>query len=147
MHTVFVAGLAVSLPTRFEEGSTLDETEAAFLTNIQHRRVSARLRWLLARGEVDQFSIQEKADELCRAELVPWRTTDDSEEEDPILAEAMNIARELINSRMAQEGLPPPKGLDIHAKQLVDAIPEIQEQARLRVEARYRAGTVNGASE
>jgi hypothetical protein len=51
------------------------------------------------------------------------------------------MARDLIVQRMAQQGLPPPKGLDEHAKALVKGLPELQERARLRIEARYKAAS------
>jgi hypothetical protein len=140
MPTVFIAGLAVPLPSRFTKGDTIGEVAAWVLNDIQHRRVKAKLRWLLSRGDVDSNGLQAKALELCQAELVPYSTLDDGDEDtDPVLAEALTMAREMIVSRMAQEGLPPPKGLDTHAKALVDGLPELQERARLRVEARYKA--------
>ena len=71
--------------------------------------------------------------------MLPYATLDDGDDDDPILLEAMAIARELIIKRMATEGLPPPKGLDMHAKQLVDNQPKIVELARKRVEERHKA--------
>lgn len=143
MPTIFIEGTAVALPYREGEmeGDPMQEYQAIILDTILHRRVKARLRWLLDRGEIFAEGIQAKALELCSQPLKPYATLDDGIEDDPILIEAMVIARELITSRMAQENLPPPKNLDAHAKQLVDNVPQIHEQARLRVEARYRAAT------
>jgi hypothetical protein len=146
--TVFINGFAIVLPRVTKGGDIMTENDADVLNEVQHRRVKARLRWLLKRGEINSHDIQQKAEELCAMPMVAHSTLDDSDEDDPILAEAMNIARELISARMAAEGLPPPKGLDIHAKALVDALPEIQERARQRVAARYNAvarSLVNGA--
>lgn len=141
MPTVFIAGLAVPLPFREgeREGDPMMEWHAQLLYIIQSRRVMARLRYLLDRGELLVRDAQAKATELCAQPLKPYATLDDGDEEDPILLEAMNMAREVITARMAAEGLPPPKNIDLHAKQLVDNIPELQERARLRVEAHYRA--------
>lgn len=140
MPTVFIANLAVILPSRFAVGSIADEIAAKVLNDIHLRRVKAKLRWLLSRGEINANELQTRALELNEAELVPYATLDDDDSEaDPIFIEALSMAREIIVSRMAQEGLPPPKGLDLHAKALVDAMPEIQEKARLRIEARYNA--------
>ena len=142
MPTVFIANLAVILPIRFVAGDIIEDIPAKLLNEIQHSRVKARLRYLLAKGEIDTNELQTKANELCEAELVPYATQDDDEpDNDPVYAEAMSMARELIVSRMAQENLPPPKGLDLHAKALVDGMPELQEKARLRIEARYRAAS------
>lgn len=148
MFTVFIDGLALSLPRKTFAPSPQTEADAEVLDLILHRRVVAKLRWLLQRGEVSREELQAKAIELCKIPLSPYSTLDDCDGEDPILTEALSIARELIVSRMAAEGLPPPKGLDVHAKALVDAMPAIHEQARQRVEARFRAATeVLGGSE
>lgn len=140
MPTVFIANMAVALPSRFATGDTMDEVAAEVLNDIQHRRIKAKLRYLLTRGEIDANDIQQKANELSSADLVPYSTSeDDDTDSDPIFLEAMSMAREIIVSRMAKEGIPPPRGLDIHAKALVDAMPALQERARLRIEARFRA--------
>ena len=140
MPTVFIANLAVQLPLRFAAGDTLDETSASVLNDIQLKRLKARLRHALAKGDINPSEVQDKALALMDAELVPYNTLDDDDtDNDPVLSEALAMARELIVSRMAQEGLPPPKGLDVHAKALVDAMPQLQEKARLRLEARYNA--------
>lgn len=142
MPTVFVANLAVNLPSRFAAGDTIDDAAAYVLNDVHRKRLTSRLRYMLAKGEIHADELQRKAEELHQAELVPYATLDDDEENnanDPIMAEALSMARELIVTRMAKEGLPPPRGLDVHAKALVDAMPSIVERARLRVEARYKA--------
>jgi hypothetical protein len=142
MPTVFINSLAVMLPSRFAAGDIIDEVAAAVLNDVQLKRIKARLRWALSRGDVNPDGLQARALELSKAELVPYATMDDDDEGetlDPVFVEALAMARELITSQMAKEGLPPPKGLDLHAKALVDANPALQERARLRIEARYRA--------
>jgi hypothetical protein len=109
------------------------------LNIIMFRRIRAKLRYLLDRGEILVTDLQTKANELAAQPLRIASTLDDSEDDDPILIEALSIAKDIICSRMAQEGLPPPRGIDAHAKALVDGLPEIQEQARKRIEARYLA--------
>ena len=141
MPTVFVANLAVILPSRFASGGVIGETPAQLLNEIQHKRVKVRLRYLLERGELAGHEAQAKADELMRADLAPYLMPDDGDTPDPVMEEALAIAKELIVGRMAKEGLLPPRGLDNHAKALVGAMPEIQERARLRIEERYRAAT------
>lgn len=141
MPTIFISGIAVPLPYREGEmpGDPMTELHGRILDTIMHRRVKAKLRWLLDRGEILPQDIHAKASELCAQDLKPYATLDDGDDEDPVLLEAMAIARDLIVTRMAQENLPPPKNLDVHAKQIVDNVPTILEQARRRVEARYRA--------
>ena len=140
MPTVFIGSMAVPLPMRFVPGDELSENAAQVLNDVHIKRLKARLRYMLAHGDVNADGLQETALAIAEQELVPYATLDDDDENlDPVLEEALNIARELIVSSMAQQGLPPPKGLDAHAKALVDGQPRIQEQARKRVEARYSA--------
>lgn len=140
MPTVFIAGLAIPLSSRFAPGQAMSENAASVLNVIQRQRIVARLRYLVAKGDISPAELQAKAEELSRLDLQPYSTSDDDDSEnDPVYVEALAMARELIVGRMAQEGLPPPKGIDTHAKALVDAMPQLQEKARLRIEARYRA--------
>lgn len=139
MATVFINGLAVNLPSRFAEGQVLTPHQAQVLHEIWLKRIVAKLRWLYNKGEIDAQGLCAKALELAALDLAPYSPVEDAEDDDPVLEEAMIIARDLIVGRMAKEGLPPPKGLDIHAKALVDNLPAITERARLRVEARYQA--------
>jgi|HubBroStandDraft_4_1064222.scaffolds.fasta_scaffold204324_2 hypothetical protein len=140
MPTIFIANLAVPLPLRFVEGNTLGENEAAVLADIQLKRVKSRLRAMAAKGDIGPEDLQTQAFALMQLELVPYATSDDDDnDDDPIFVEALAIACELICASMAQQGLPPPRGLADHAKALVDGRPDLQEQARKRIEARYRA--------
>lgn len=140
MSTVFIANLAVILPIRFSAGDTIDEIPAEVLNEIQLRRIKSRLRYLLQKGDIASDELQTKAEALVQEDLVPYATQDDDDtEDDPIYQEAMAMARELIVGRMAKEGLLPPKGLDNHARALVDGMPALLEKARLRIEARYNA--------
>lgn len=140
MATAFIAGLAVSLPSRFKEGDILDELSATILWEVQLRRIKARLANLIKKGDINADGIQAKALEINAQDLAPHATLDDDDSEsDPVLEEALTMAKEIITQRMAEAGLPPPKGLDAHAKALVDGMPALQEKARQRVEARYKA--------
>lgn len=139
MATVFIDGKAISLHRRFAEGDVMDEIIADILNSIQKRRIMARIRYMLRRREISEAEAPAKILQLYEEELTLYSIYDDEDNPDPILEEAMGMARELIVTRMAQEGLPPPKGLDTHARALVDGMPDLQEKARLRVEARYQA--------
>ena len=135
-----IDNLVIPFPRKTLAGDPMTEQGAALLCLIQRNRIVAKIRYLLTRGDISSAEVQAKALELAEQPLVPYLTLDDEGAEgDPILEEALNIARELIVQRMAEEGLPPPKGLDTHAKALVDNMPALQEQARMRVEARYKA--------
>lgn len=140
MATVFIGQLAVALPAPFAEGDILDETGADVLNFVQRRRVTARLTAMLKKGNIDERQLHAKALELFAQPMTAGVTLDDEDDamSDPVLAEAMEMARNLITQKLAKENLPPPKNLDEHAKQVVDALPALVEQARQRVETRYR---------
>jgi len=140
LPTVFINNQAIVLPVKFSAGDCLTPIAADLLHEIQIKRIKVKLRWLFQRGEILAEELQTKANELMSLELLPYSSTEDSEEEDPILTEAIIIAREIIVGRMAKEGLPPPKNLDLHAKALVDNSPKLQEIARQRIEAKFQAG-------
>lgn len=147
MGTVLIGTTLVPLPQKYLSGQEMDDVIASMLNDIRNQRTMAKLRYLFDRGEINADNIQAKALEIQSEPLRYVRGANDLEDEksDPILEEALGIARELIISRMAKEGLPPPKGLDTHAKALVEAMPQIYERARLRIEAKYR--TANEAME
>ena len=136
--TIFVQNRAYILPRKTLAGATLCEGKAEILNLILHRRIMAKLRYLLDKGELKAETAQAKAEELCAEDL---RLSDACRAfgEDPVMAEALAIAREHITTQLAKENLPAPKHLDEHAKALIDAMPQILDRARLRLEARYRA--------
>jgi hypothetical protein len=148
MPTVFIDDIAVPLPARTKGGDEVSDNDAELLNTILHRRVKAKLRWLLSRREIRPDEVQAKADELCDQPMLAHVTLDDSDEYDPIMAEALVIAKEAYMAKAAAEGvpLPEPKHLDMHLRYLVNNVPVIQEKARIRVEARYKAASkfVNG---
>ena len=140
MPTVFIDNMAVVLPSRFSAGDVLTENSANLLFDIHLRRLKSKLRWLLNRGQILPHELQAKALELNQAEMVPYFTSDDDDiTDDPVQQEAMTMAKGIIISRMASEGLPAPKNIELHAKALVDGMPILLERARLRIEARYQA--------
>lgn len=71
-------------------------------------------------------------------------STAEASDEDVFMQEAVRIARELIQKSLAKEGITiTPPTIDSHARALVDASPEIREQARLRLATR---STVSAAA-
>lgn len=139
MPTTFIAGLAVNLPSRFKEGYVLDADDAELLNQIWLKRVVSRVRRLLALGQLDAQSIDAKVSEFHAEDLTPYSVATDAAEDDPVLLEAFDMAKELISQRMAKDNVPPPKNLDIHAAALVEGIPALVEQARMRIEMRHQA--------
>jgi len=139
MSFVFIDNTLVNLPVRFRPGDVIDEYSATILLQIQSNRIRARLYELLKKNEISRHEAQAKAEELAALPLTPYSPYDEETSSDPILDEALSIAKELITSRIAAKGDAIPKNLDTHAKALIDAMPEIYKKARIRVEARYAA--------
>ena len=79
MATVFIANLAVVLPSRFAAGDILNETAAAVLNDIHRKRLTAKLRYLHQKGDINKDGLQSKALELASLELVPYTTLDDED--------------------------------------------------------------------
>ena len=125
MPTVFIAGMAVNLPSRFKAGHVLDHADAALGNQIWLKRLAARLRRLLKLGQIDATSIDERVREIHAEELAPYSIAQDADDDDPVLAEAMEMAKALITQRMAQENIPPPKNLDAHARAVIEGVPAI----------------------
>lgn len=57
---------------------------------------------------------------------------------DQIEEEALDIAEQQIIVELSKDGLPPPKSIRDHAKQLLLTNPDLLRRARLRLEARYQ---------
>jgi hypothetical protein len=135
--TEFICGVAVVLPPVYFVGEPMDETVVEMLHRLHVGRVTARIHFMLAKGLIGNEEIYAKAQEIAAEGLRNY--VPEADDDDPVQIEAMTMARSLIVSRMSAEGLPPPKGLDAHAKALIEGMPALLEQARKRVEARYRA--------
>lgn len=143
MPTIYIDGTVVQVPTLFSPGHILTTPQAVFLEEIHLARLNTKLRYLLANGAIGPETLPAKALELNQAPLEPWGINDALDGNDPVAEEALALARERILSRMAQENLPPPKGLDTHARALLVADGgSLLEHARRRVEARYRAAAI-----
>ena len=54
--------------------------------------------------------------------------------EDPVYVEAMSLAREMIEIRLASQNLPVPRNIDLHAEALLEARPDLLLQAKNRIE-------------
>jgi polyhydroxyalkanoate synthesis regulator phasin len=138
MPIAFVDNKLLVLPTICHVGKPLTAIDAEMLNEIKINRTMTKLRYLIKRGELNQEEVQAKVNELMQQPLEPYGPLTD-DDNDPITLEAISIATELITTFMAKENLPPPKNITDHAKALIQAMPKIYEQARLRLEAQYRA--------
>jgi hypothetical protein len=140
---VMIDNKPIDLPSRFKAGDEMTANAANVLNMILLRRIRARLHYLLEKRELTPEEVPAKALSLVDMDLVPFGVAADLDDEDgagdPIYAEALEIAKQLIVARMNKLGLPTPKNLDIHAKAAVDSQPQIRAAAQARVEARLKA--------
>jgi hypothetical protein len=135
MQTIFIHDTPVRVQDPFAEGHRLTEAQAEVLNSLWLNLLLARLRWVANKNpDIDAASFQSKARET--AEILELSA--DGIDTDPVWDEAMTIGRELITSKLAAEGLPPPPNLDMHAEALLEASEDIIAQARNRVEIRRR---------
>ena len=139
MPTVFINGTAVVLATRFTAGQPMSPTGAALLNAIWQKRVAVRLRRLLTLGQIDKNGIPAKIAAFAAEELTPYSIAQDADDNDPVLEEAREVAKAILLHELAKANTPPPRSLDGHIQALIEGMPGIIEQARLRVEARYKA--------
>lgn len=135
MPTIFIHDTPIRVPDQYTEGHRLSASEADLLNSVWLNLFIARLRLFINKNpEANISAVHSKAKEISNALVL---TPNDSAT-DPVWDEAMVIARELINARLATEGLPPPPNLDIHAEALLEASEDILDQAQARVEIRRR---------
>jgi hypothetical protein len=129
----------VQLPIRYKAGDIIDDYVAAILNEIQLQRIRAKLHEMVKKNEISPDELQRKAIELSHLPLLPYSPYDEELSADPAMDEALIIARQIIQNKLDEEGQMAPKNIDTHARALIAAMPEILNQAKTRVEARFRA--------
>lgn len=139
MPTVYIANKAIDLPVKFVAGQVLSEAEALFFNREYLKRLGAQIRWRKDRKEIDERNIQPEATKLGLNFVFHESQIDDTDDDnDPVIAEAMKIAIELIRKEMATSGITEIPNLEIHAKAVVEGSQAIRDKARARVEARWK---------
>lgn len=134
-QVVLIGTMLMRLPIRIKRGHVCTEAEAAWLQSLwehyAHNIVNFRFPEPNSRsGEAFEAARQNIIDNY----KIPRPKRDP--ETDPIEFEAMNIAREMLMARLSAEGLPAPKNLEEHCRQLINAHPQLYERAAERVRIR-----------
>lgn len=133
--TVFIHDTPLHVADPRSVGQQLTPYDAEVLNSIALRRFIGRMQaWLRRNPEPSTIELTEFATTTALAVATFDSTAGD--ETDPIREEAMALGRELLLSRLAADNLPAPTNLDAHVEELVDAVPELTDQARRRVEIR-----------
>jgi hypothetical protein len=134
---MFIANIAIDLPSRFSPGDILDDDSAAVLQHEFIKRLGAQIRWRLSRGEITPNNLLSEALSMAHSFEFSWTPNDD---DDPLTDEAMIIAKDLIIQQLAADGITIFPNLDNHARTLAQNSPELRKQALTRIETRYRIG-------
>ena len=133
MRIGFIGNQTVPLPRRAVAGQALTPVEAAILTEIHHARIASQLRYMLAKGTITKRQLQQKAIELAK---LPLTAGADEDASDPVLLEAIALAKEMLTAEAVREGLPT-KTIEARAKAVVDANPALRAKAQERLAAKY----------
>lgn len=133
MH-ITIGTTVVEIPLRFKAGDPMDDDMADVLNYILHKRVMGVVRRAYGKGELAPNELQDRANALCAVPMTTATALDDMDDDihDPIMVEALAMACGLITAHMATKGLPAPRNIDDHARELVRGRPDLYERARLR---------------
>jgi hypothetical protein len=137
MPTLLISSYLIDIEDRFFYGAKLSSIEAQVLNSIWLKRFFSRLNYWSARNP--NASQAELLNEAARLESS--LEIELNEVEDPIAIEALAIAREQIELKLAKLNLPSPNNINLHAIELVRASSDIRARARISVEAKLKAAS------
>lgn len=131
-----------NVPAPYSEGHVLTAGEASQLNQVFAENVrnnlASKAKALKEAGTYDRDVFQGTVDDYCDSYEMGVRTGG-GRSSDPVMAEALNIAREMVRNAIKEQGKY--KLSDISAKQItdlakatIDKNPQIMETARARVE-------------
>lgn len=135
ISTVFIHETAIRLRDTFPPGHILTASDAAVLNTIFLNRFVSRMGWKLKRedGAVSAAQIAAWAGEVAESVALMDST---GEMDDPIREEALQLARDMILEKLAEDNLPSPPGIEVHAEELLEGMPQLLDQAKRRMEIR-----------
>lgn len=139
---ITIAGEVFDAPVRYEEGHELTAGEAAALNQTFHENLrnnfAKRVKDAKDNGSFDLEALKTEFATYADEYAFGIRTGGGGATRDPVLAEAMNIARGQVRAAIRKKGL---KLADVQAtavtnaaKKLIEKNPSILELARERVE-------------
>ena len=133
MEQITIAGSAYNVPVRYEEGHELTAGEASALNQTYHENIRNNLAKLAKEGTLTQ----EKVDEYSGNYQFGIRAAGTGVTRDPVMAEAMRIAKkqiaELLKKNGKKVGDYEVEAINKAAKALLDKSPEIMDLAKQRV--------------
>lgn len=133
MEQITIAGSAFNVPVRYEEGHELTAGEASALNQTYHENIRNNLAKKAKEGTLTQADVDSYADSY----QFGIRAAGTGITRDPIMAEAMRIAKkqiaELLKKNGKKVGDYEVEAINKAAKALLDKSPEIMDLAKQRV--------------
>ena len=139
---ITIAGETFSAPMRYEEGHELTAGEAAALNQTYHENLrnnfAKKVKDAKEAGSFDLAAFQGEFDTYAEAYQFGLRVGGGGVTRDPVMSEAMSIARGQIRVALRKKGVKiasvDAAALTAAAKKLIDKNPQIMELAKQRVE-------------
>lgn len=141
MEQITIAGQTFNVPVRYEEGHELTENEAGALNQTYHENLrnnfASRVKDGVAAGKSIE-DLQSELDTYAESYQFGVRVGGGGRTGDPVLREAMLIAKAKITEHLRKKGVKmkdvDSKTVSEAAKKLIARSPEIMELAKQRVE-------------
>lgn len=151
---ITIAGEVFSAPVRYEEGHELTAGEASALNQTFHENLrnnfAKKVKDAKESGSFDLDALQAEFDKYAEEYQFGVRTGGGGAPRDPVMAEAMNIAKQKVRTALKLKGV---KVSDVQASAITEAAkavlskyPEIIELAKQRV-AEAQAAAADDLSE
>lgn len=138
--TITIAGHAFTVPTRYAEGHELTAGEASALNQTYHENLRNNFAKKVKDGteaNVGVEVLQSQLDTYAAEYEFGVRTGGGGAPRDPVMSEAMNIAKGIIRQALKKKGKKitevDPKAITEAAKTLIGRDAAIMETARARV--------------
>ncbi len=149
MEQITIAGEIFNAPVRYEEGHELTAGEASALNQTYHENLrnnfAKKVKDAKESGAFDLAAFQTEFDKY--AEEYQFGLRVGGAVRDPVLSEAMNIAKNQIRAALRKKGVKlasiDASAITEAAKKLLDRNPQIMELAKQRVEEAQAAATAD----
>lgn len=141
MEQITIAGKVFNAPLRYEEGHELTAGEASALNQTYHENLrnnfAKKVKEAVDAGAFDEAAFQSEFDAYANTYAFGVRTGGGGATRDPVMAEAMNIAknqvRAAVKKKYGKVTAAEPSAITEAAKKLIAKDPRIMELAKARV--------------
>lgn len=151
MEQITIAGEIFSAPLRYTEGHVLTAEEATALNQTLHGSLRNNFMKVVKKaqenGGADVTALQAEFDKLAAEYVFGGARRRVSSTRDPIMAEAINIAKSDLKVKLLEKGINPsqvkPTALTDLARQAITKDPNYVERARRRIEEAKAAASAD----